>query len=1319
MPSSVIKATRSTITNRLPVCGFAIRTGRNPWYEVALATDPQLFAPEAKERRRPGNFFSTRATGPLPAERGEAVYLVSPEVLGRFAGQPRLYYALATFPDRSRSAAEVPAVPPDATSYVSLSQSFTGQSLRRLIGVPSAGAGLSGSGGYGSTSPEALSWAGDTARPGTQPVTRGGSGAPNGRAGGPGVVAAPPPSPGAATPPAAQGLDYDDGFGRAFWAEPRQTPLSADIPLDPGTGGRSIGPDALATGDIILSTTDAAISAAIRSATSSPVSHALLYVGDGQVVEAIAAGVQLRTLEEAVAGATVAVAFRHPSITSDQALRVRDFAGQQLGRPYDTWGVVRQAAFRLDRAAFCSGKTGEELERCVSWAGRVNLGTGSNDTFFCSQLVLAAFDGAGIPLTSTPPSWSSPGEIAELSLSGTLGYVGHLKAPPLAASQSARAVGRPFASRGAAVRPFAGPVDIDWDEVVLTPDTGQPNAYAAAAAMVVGWRDRVCLTPDTILDAVTRQGGDPADREAYATAWDLVHVRGAAYETVELKGMIEGHGPLWAANGDRNAANAGHAFVITGVCGDGTAAGTNVCIDDPWGQVTGSPAAATSNPAPGGPGTRTSITYQDLAAQFPPRPGLPPTHAWLELLHARDITGRVPGRVGCAVEAPQSLGNRIRPMGFPARSGRPLSQGAAFGSETDAEGNEDHGIDGPIPDEAASTVAASLARARALTAAEYPQASRFVAARWFRVPATPRTLSRVVIHITDGGSNINGTVGWFQNPVNADGTPRRVSAHYVVGRDGEVVQMVEHANVAWHASSANGDSIGIEHCANTRGLNPTPAQYGGSAALVRWLCDTYGIPIDRDHVLGHSEADPRTTHTGCPNAVWDWSTFMSLVQGASGAVSPPSGQALGRAFSKPSAYPAPAPGRPRPLVYRPQRATPLGMVSVHWDEVQLVAQSSGDNCWAAAASMVVGWRDRMSIDPALLPRPADIPALARAFDLEAEPGQSYTVDGFADLLTRKGPLWVAALVPGFHAIVVTGIQGDGDPDTTLVYVSDPWERDPGSPGAPGPYRASPGSGSRYTLTYRNFVNEYEAVPLDPSYHHITVQILHARETGGRAPGVVPTTQSLGLRSRAASALRYSRGLAVSAFSSEAMERMRATFLANKAAAHRLNCIEIMNAGLRSLFDARLRDAGGGNLALGSSVQATMGKLQDYGLADAPTDFEYFDAAGRPTRGVIRPETLRESVEAWILLQCEANQQSAYYTFGLSVMDGYHSVLIPVAFSGTGDPSTKVYWADQIYSGWDDVTGGLDARITDRTQRWWDGATPVKPRTRCRVWPLLG
>ena len=81
--------------------------------------------------------------------------------------------------------------------------------------------------------------------------------------------------------------------------------------------------------------------------------------------------------------------------------------------------------------------------------------------------------------------------------------------------------------------------------------------------------------------------------------------------------------------------------------------------------------------------------------------------------------------------------------------------------------------------------------------------------------------------------------------------------------------------------------------------------------------------------------------------------------------------------------------------------------------------------------------------------------------------------------------------------------------------------------------------------------------------------------------------------------------------------------------------------------------------------------------------------------------------------------SAWYVFGLSVMDGYHSVILALAFSGSGNPDTRIFWADQIYSGWDDVTGSLDTRITSLTQRWWDPLPANrKARTRVTLWPLL-
>ena len=177
--------------------------------------------------------------------------------------------------------------------------------------------------------------------------------------------------------------------------------MSDEIPLDPGTGGMSIDERMLETGDIILSTTPDLTSGVIRLGTDAPVSHSLIYIGGGQVVEAIGPGVVLRSLAEAVDHSNVAVAFRKPDLTAEQALIVRDFIGQQVGKPYTSKvGIVRQAGFQLDRRVFCSGKTGDELDRCINWVGRVNLGTPDNE----SVLLL----GAASSRRSPTPARRSP-----------------------------------------------------------------------------------------------------------------------------------------------------------------------------------------------------------------------------------------------------------------------------------------------------------------------------------------------------------------------------------------------------------------------------------------------------------------------------------------------------------------------------------------------------------------------------------------------------------------------------------------------------------------------------------------------------------------------------------------------------------------------------------------------------------------------------------------------------------------------------------------------------------------------------------------------
>lgn len=194
-----------------------------------------------------------------------------------------------------------------------------------------------------------------------------------------------------------------------------QKPQEGLPPLTPTDNGRSIKASALEPGDFILSTTKKSLlSASIRQATGSSVSHAILHVGkdpildEHYVIEAIGEGVVKRSLKAALEHATLAVAFRHPRMTPAKRKKVVAFAELKLGQKYDYWGVINQLA-------------------CRSNGKRCKLEREANDRWYCSELILAAYKEAGAPLTATESTWQAPQDLIQLRLIDDLDYVGHLK----------------------------------------------------------------------------------------------------------------------------------------------------------------------------------------------------------------------------------------------------------------------------------------------------------------------------------------------------------------------------------------------------------------------------------------------------------------------------------------------------------------------------------------------------------------------------------------------------------------------------------------------------------------------------------------------------------------------------------------------------------------------------------------------------------------------------------------------------------------------------------------------------------------------------
>lgn len=135
----------------------------------------------------------------------------------------------------------------------------------------------------------------------------------------------------------------------------------------------------------------------------------------------------------------------------------------------------------------------------------------------------------------------------------------------------------------------------------------------------------------------------------------------------------------------------------------------------------------------------------------------------------------------------------------------------------------------------------------------------------------------IVIHVTQG--SYAGAINWFQNPSS------NVSAHYVIrSSDGAITQMVREKDIAWHAGNwtYNTQSIGIEHEGWVSSCTWfTDAMYRASAALARNIALKYGIPMNRNHIIGHNEV-PGATHTD-PGSCWDWNYYMSLVTQSSGS----------------------------------------------------------------------------------------------------------------------------------------------------------------------------------------------------------------------------------------------------------------------------------------------------------------------------------------------------------------------------------------------------------------------------------------------------
>ncbi|HET7298289.1 MAG TPA: YiiX/YebB-like N1pC/P60 family cysteine hydrolase [Burkholderiales bacterium] len=198
--------------------------------------------------------------------------------------------------------------------------------------------------------------------------------------------------------------------------------------------------DILEPGDIILTSAPTLRSVGIRLFTLSSVSHAALYVGDGRIVEALGSGVHERPLDELLLEENIALVLRYPGLTRNQQLEIMDYALQKTGARFSFVGATLHVPFSVARRV-CELPLVPEVVRdaCLRAVGVLNYVAATESQLFCSQLVMQAYQRAGVQITNADARLISPadilhmreGDVPSVKVHKQLRYVGYLRYEPV------------------------------------------------------------------------------------------------------------------------------------------------------------------------------------------------------------------------------------------------------------------------------------------------------------------------------------------------------------------------------------------------------------------------------------------------------------------------------------------------------------------------------------------------------------------------------------------------------------------------------------------------------------------------------------------------------------------------------------------------------------------------------------------------------------------------------------------------------------------------------------------------------------------------
>lgn len=144
-------------------------------------------------------------------------------------------------------------------------------------------------------------------------------------------------------------------------------------------------------------------------------------------------------------------------------------------------------------------------------------------------------------------------------------------------------------------------------------------------------------------------------------------------------------------------------------------------------------------------------------------------------------------------------------------------------------------------------------------------------------PGIPlKKIKGIVVHYTaNPGSTAAENRNYFEGLKDSHET--KVSSHFVIGIEGEIVQCIPSSEIAYASNSRNDDTLSIECCHKDETGEFTEATYDSLVKLVGWLCYRFGL--ESSDVIRHYDV----TEKICPKYFVDhpdaWEQFKKDVDG--------------------------------------------------------------------------------------------------------------------------------------------------------------------------------------------------------------------------------------------------------------------------------------------------------------------------------------------------------------------------------------------------------------------------------------------------------